>query len=124
VVELTVRNRGEHEAQGVTAACWVAKVGPGPLVWIELVPLAPQPGKVVGPAPATAPFCFAVPADTPALKGDYFVLAQASCEADRANLDPAAGLACSTGTPPADAGRVIDLVANDNNLGLRVLNFD
>ena len=47
---------------------------------------------------------------------DYFVFAVATCDADRANIDPASGQHCATLGAP-----VIDLVANDNNLGLRVL---
>jgi len=44
------------------------------------------------------------------------VLAQATCEDDRANTDPASSLPCSQLPTP-----LIDLVANDNNLGLIVI---
>ena len=46
---------------------------------------------------------------------DYFVFAAATCDADRANIDPASGQPCATLGAP-----LVDLVANDNNLGLRV----
>ncbi|MDP2004175.1 MAG: hypothetical protein Q8K45_00720 [Rubrivivax sp.] len=123
-VRVSVSNRGELPAGGVTAACWVAQVGPGPLAWLELSPTAqPQQGATVGPQ-AIAPFSFTASNGAAPLKGDCFVLVQATCAADRANLDPAAQLACSSGKPPAEPERVTDLVANDNNLGLRVIRFE
>jgi hypothetical protein len=45
-----------------------------------------------------------------------FILAAATCPADLANIDPVTGLPCMTGPTP-----IVDLVAGDNNLGLRRL---
>jgi hypothetical protein len=55
-----------------------------------------------------------VPASTVAKR--YLVLAQATCNDDRANTDSAGGLPCSRLSTA-----LVDLVANDNNLGLRVI---
>jgi hypothetical protein len=43
-----------------------------------------------------------------------FILAAATCRADLANIDQVTGLPCVTGPTP-----IVDLVAGDNNLGLR-----
>jgi hypothetical protein len=45
----------------------------------------------------------------------YVVLAQATCDDDMANIVPEAELPCGREETP-----LVDLVANDNNLGLRV----
>ena len=46
----------------------------------------------------------------------YLLIAQATCPDDGSNIDPATNSPCSQKPTP-----LIDLVANDNNLGLRVL---
>jgi hypothetical protein len=58
------------------------------------------------------------PFKEPKERGDYLILAQASCAEDRANSDPATRLPCSRLQTP-----IVDLVAGDNNLGLRVINI-
>jgi hypothetical protein len=55
---------------------------------------------------------------TPASGKRYLLLAEATCDADRANSDPATGLPCSREKTP-----LADLVANDNNLGLVVVPY-
>ncbi|APG47089.1 hypothetical protein [Phaeobacter porticola] len=52
------------------------------------------------------------------------VLVEVSQVEDRANTDPAAGLTLAIGagdSPPQKVQALVDLVANDNNLGLRIL---
>jgi hypothetical protein len=114
LVRVSVSNRGRLTAMGVQGSCWVAKAGVGPLVWTALQPTPPTTANVA--AGGTASFQFTV-----ALQGDYLVLAQVSCVSDRANLDPQSGLPCSGTQPPADPMDLTDLVANDNNLALRVI---
>ncbi len=109
-------NRGAEAADDVTARCWVAAATAGALVWQELPACVPPVAPVTVRAQAMASFCFVAPA-----AGAYWVLAEISCEADRANLDPLAGLPCSTGGPPTDTDELTDLVSGDNNLGLRVM---
>jgi hypothetical protein len=43
------------------------------------------------------------------------IFAEATCPGDRANSDPATALPCST-----QPTSIVDLVAGDNNLGLRL----
>jgi hypothetical protein len=52
----------------------------------------------------------------PRMSGRTIVLAEATCGDDRANTDTATGLPCSQERTP-----LIDVVAGDNNLGLRVI---
>ena len=114
-VRLAVRNRGNEAARAVRATCWVAPAGVWPLAWTLLEQLPPFSADV-DPS-TTALFSFAAAGRV----GAYLVLAQVSCDADRSNLDLAAGLPCSAREPPTDAHALTDLVAGDNNLGLRVL---
>jgi len=48
--------------------------------------------------------------------GRYLILAEATCLGDPSNADPTTPLPCATGPTP-----IVDLVAGDNNLGLRLL---
>jgi hypothetical protein len=122
-ISVTVRNRGSQPAVNVQVSVWWC-AWPGstnppkwndPLVtWTQCSPPT-SPGQTVLPdAPPTnfGPYTF-----VPPLPGTrYLVLAQATCGDDRANTDPASSLPCSQ-LPT----RLIDLVANDNNLGLIVI---
>ncbi|HRH85829.1 MAG TPA: hypothetical protein PLO41_03185 [Rubrivivax sp.] len=118
---VTVRNRGKTPATGVQVKCWVLPVGAAnadtPALWSPLDAAAGAAPATVGPH-AQQPFHFATLVGGTALTGPHWVKAAATCADDPSNLDPLAmpGLN-DTDTPLAD------LVANDNNLGLRVLNF-
>jgi hypothetical protein len=117
-IQVTVGNRGTEPATNVNVSVffrrWPAerkppawKQGAG---WTPCNP-QPSPGQTIAPG-ALATFAFThVP---PGRR--YLVLAQATCDDDRANTDPATGLPCSQLETP-----LIDLVAGDNNLGLRVV---
>ena len=76
---------------------------------------APLPLQTIPPSGSQATFGPFAPVPLPAGKR-YLLIAQATCLDDRANIDPATNSPCSQ-KPTA----LIDLVANDNNLGLRVL---
>jgi hypothetical protein len=121
-VEVRVGNRGAQPAVDVAVRLWVADwpqgspppdwaAGSG--AWTACAASGPATRKIPpGPPSAQAAFNFALPAGA----GRRVLFAEATCPDDRANTEPALGLACaSTPTPLAD------LVANDNNLGLRVL---
>ena len=121
-IDVEVGNRGQQPASGVTVSLWWAEwpnngpnspapQWPDPTQWTPCTPAAPAPQNIAPGATATfGPF------DHPPPPGRYIVLAQAGCADDRANTDPATGLACS-----AQATPLVDLVANDNNLGLCVV---
>lgn len=116
-VWVKVRNRGGQAATGVRVRVLYARWRPGTAApkwngpqWQPLGTSGPRrvpawPGEVTfGPIAG-------LPAHRPLL-----VVAEATGEADRANSDPATGLPCATLPTP-----VVDLVAGDNNLGLRLL---
>ncbi len=115
LVIVTVRNRGADLAKDVVVSCWVwpAVVGPAPTLAAPWQPKYSAPQDV--PPGSTIEFAFDPRAT---VSGPYFVLAEATCDADLANADPASGQPCATVGAP-----LLDLVANDNNLGLRVLNL-
>jgi hypothetical protein len=121
-ITVEVRNRGRNVANGVTVSVWYIVRSAGattPPNWKattwtkigESNPMAVPPW----PAPAVAFPSFAAPPAQPAGKR-VWILAIADCAADRANTNPATSYPCST-----KAVSIVDLVAGDNNLGLRVL---
>ncbi len=117
-----VRNRGQVTASDVQVACWVLKPGStnpnNPAQW------APLPAASAAPIPTTvnlnspAAFHFDPVLNGTPLTGPHLVKASATCPADRSNLDP------MTTTPLTNVVTLLaDLVANDNNIGLRVVTF-
>jgi hypothetical protein len=119
-VRVTVRNRGSNPANDVVVDVWYAEQpnagdeapdwdAAGTTLWTHLGTTPPQTvpagddGVTFGPVAG-------LPTDRRVL-----VLAAASCPGDPANTDPATELPCAAGPTP-----IIDLVAGDNNLGLRV----
>ena len=121
-VSIEVRNRGGSNATGVMVAAWCADwSGIDPPKWntAEWTSLGVSAPKLV-PArsnPPTGPTVFGpftgIPTAPPGRR--VLVLAAATCPADQANTDTATGLPCSTTETP-----IVDLVAGDNNLGLRL----
>jgi hypothetical protein len=119
-----VGNRGSQDATGVTVRVWcrelpndetLPKWDPKDPHWQECCSSANQTydiakGATTESGPLFGPFTHTPPA------GRYIVLAQATCKDDRANIDPETCLPCSR-LPT----KLVDLVANDNNLGLRVI---
>jgi hypothetical protein len=122
-VRVEVRNRGALDATGVDVSVWYAQwrmTAPAPPAWntpnawkklgpqrLKTVPAWPAPAVTFGPyrgLPAPAPGHALV------------VVAVATCPGDRANVDRATLLPCSTEPTP-----IVDLVAGDNNMGLIVV---
>jgi hypothetical protein len=117
-VAVKVQNRGLLPALNVAVQCWVLAIGQHPDVpasWTLLS--ANSAAQTVNPG-ATVTFVFDALDGGAPLAGPRFVRASASCPADPSNLDPLAMLPMAGIATP-----VADLVANDNNLGLRELNF-
>ena len=112
-IEAQVRNRGTEAAVDVDVTAWVSP--PGGLAWVSAgtVRLAH-----IGPEGGIQRASFVSPvAEAPGA----VVLVIATCAGDPANSDPAAALPCAFSSPPTDAERLLDLVANDNNMGLRIV---
>jgi hypothetical protein len=119
-VTVEVRNRGRLPATGVTVRLlWVSwpelqpeppKWDPKANTWKLLGASGPQTVPAGGNAMVFGPF------PAPPQGSRLLLLAEATCPADRANTDEATGLHCATLPTP-----IVDLVAGDNNLGLRRL---
>jgi len=120
-VSVEVRNRGQNDAAGVTVGVWWADwpaIDPpkwSPAKWTSLGVSAPTLVPAWSNPPATptkfGPFA-GIPTTPPGRR--VLILAAATCPADPANTDAATGLPCTTHETP-----IVDLVAGDNNLGLR-----
>jgi hypothetical protein len=120
-ISVEVRNRGSNTANGVTVAVWYIVRAAGaakppdwnPMTWTKISesnPAAVPPW----PAPAVSFGPFAAPAQPAGQR--VWILAIADCAADRANTNKLTGYPCSL--KPVS---IVDLVAGDNNLGLRLV---
>jgi hypothetical protein len=116
-IYVTVGNRGSEPAEGVEVSVWWCEWPNGdPPEWDDTdwteCDAAPVDSQTIAPNGSAmfGPFTFQPPADR------YIVLAIASCSDDLPNTDSITGLPCSLQSTP-----LVDLVANDNNLGLRVI---
>jgi hypothetical protein len=120
-ISVTVGNRGSQPAANVQVSVWWCAwpAAAAPPQWGDplalWMPCNPQPsgGQNIAPGAQAnfGPFAFAPPAGA-----RYLVFAQATCPDDRANTDGATLFACSLMPTP-----LLDLVPNDNNLGLLVV---
>ncbi len=120
-IVVKVAQRGQQVAHDVSVRVWARPVGNGP--WWELCPVDPA-HKTVG-VRGQQTFEFHLPRDVsghPA-DGPVLVFASAHCPADPSNLEPATGLPCATGLPPVEKPSLTDLVANDNNIALRAMDW-
>jgi hypothetical protein len=118
-----VRNRGSDTATAVSARMWASAVGAGALAWQPLDPAVPGLTKDVSSS-GNHYLAFEQAVGGVALAaGRYLVLAEVSCAADRANTDPAAALPCGDPSTWTDPALLLALIANDNNLGLRIVDF-
>ena len=124
-ISVVVGNRGNAPAQAVSVSVWWKRWPAGPPPKWDITSAGGwQQCLLTGPATQNiAPggqVTFSTFAAVPLPAGTrYLLLAQATCLDDRANIDagpPATNLPCSQKPTP-----LVDLVANDNNLGLRVL---
>jgi hypothetical protein len=119
-ISVWVGNRGSQPAANVEVSvwwcAWPANTAPPnwgdpQTPWMPCNPQTSAAQSIAAGAQAQfGPFTFAPPG------GRYLVLAQATCGDDRANTDQTTALPCSL-TPT----ELIDLVPNDNNLGLIVI---
>lgn len=116
-IRVAVRNRGSSAANNVSVKVWVTPVV-GLHVWKELPVLTALPVTIGASAVASITFNAAS-----TQKGEHFVLAQATCPDDRACSDPLTALACAAGWQAQNDEGLIDLIANDNNQGLRIIDF-
>jgi hypothetical protein len=121
-ISVLVGNRGGEQATNVEVSVWwrAWPANTAPPNWGDpqtpWTPCNPQPSAAqnigLGAPPAEFDFTF----NPPPAGTRYLVLAQATCGDDLANTDPATTLPCSQ-LPT----KLVDLVANDNNLGLIVV---
>jgi hypothetical protein len=118
-ISVVVGNRGNALAQAVSVSVWwrAWPGGPAPqwdaATWQQCAAIGPALQNI----PPNGQANFGPFAAVPLPPGRrYLLLAQATCPDDRANVDPATNFPCSQKLTP-----LVDLVANDNNLGLRVL---
>lgn len=123
LLRVRVGNRGQQSAAGVGARAWVSRADGSPLDWQALAPAGVPALETIGTGGWRTFSFLAEDADGNPLAGPWLVLAEASCPSDRANTDPAAALPCGAQTWWSDPELLTDLVANDNNLGLRVVDF-
>ena len=120
-ISVVVGNRGTRLAQNVTVKVWWHEWPAGPPPKWDITSAGGwQQCALAGPATQNiAPggqVTFGSFAAVPLPPGRrHLLLAWAGCADDLANLDPATGYPCSQQPTP-----ILDLVANDNNLGLRV----
>ena len=119
MVEVRVGNRGSELAKDVAVSLWSAEWAagtnpppwrPGGAGWQQCQAANAGPRNVAAAAGESFTFRF-----DPG-PGVHLLFAQATCADDRANTDPGLSLACSYLETP-----LVDLVANDNNLGLCVV---
>jgi hypothetical protein len=120
-IYVKVGNRGTQTAQNVTVSVWWCPWAAGtlPPLWND----SNSDWQPYGPATTAAQDIepnevgcfgpFSLSGSSPTSR--YVVLAQATCDDDMANIVPEAELPCGREEAP-----LVDLVANDNNLGLRV----
>jgi hypothetical protein len=124
-ISVKVGNRGSQPATKVKVSVWWHAwpsgsptpkwndTSPGSTPWKKCTPSSGS-GKTIAPGPTPVEFHFTF---TPPSAGTrYLALAIATCGDDAANTDTTTSLPCSH-LPTA----LIDLVPNDNNLGLTVV---
>jgi hypothetical protein len=112
-IHVGVCNGGAHDAADVTVRAWAAPVRSGTLHWhpVGEINLTTVRGRDCVPACITA-----------GLSGKrQYLLVEVSASGDRSNMESSTGLPCATGAPPAESEALRDLVANDNNLALRLI---
>jgi len=123
-ITVKVGNRGGQQATNVEVSVWWHAwpsgsppkwndTSPGSTPWTPCTP-SPSPGQTIAPGAPPVEFDFTF--NPPSSGTRYLVLAIATCGDDAANTDPTTSFPCSQ--LPTD---LIDLVPNDNNLGLIVV---
>jgi hypothetical protein len=120
-IRVTVGNRGRETADQVEIEVWVSPAGQPRL--LQKLDAAEPAQASIPPGGWTQAFVLPASVGHAALApGRYVALAVATCTGDRADSDSAGGLPCAwAAAPPADDRLLTDLVANDNNIGLRII---
>jgi hypothetical protein len=123
-VTVEVSSRGSSPAAGVTVKVWWIEwptTPPDPPAWNNgsWKPLGTIGPKTVPPWPTRTtfgPFSATGPFDLPTSPSGrrLLIVAAATCSADPANTEASPAVPCSTLSTP-----IVDLVAGDNNIGLR-----
>ena len=119
-ISVVVGNRGTETATNVTVSVWWHEwpTGGAPPNWDSTIwtPCPPPSSTFLNINPL-GQATFGPFAAVPLASGKrYILVARASCADDLANIDAVTNLPCSQQPTP-----LVDLVANDNNLGLCVL---
>jgi hypothetical protein len=112
-IRVFVRNRGGETATNVVVRAWAAPAVSGLLQW--------QPVGDATLANVPAGGCATASIAAGPSGGPRYLFVEVSTSDDRSNLDTATYLPCAHSTPPSDRETVRDLVANDNNLALRLI---
>jgi hypothetical protein len=122
-VKIKVANCGAETAEAVSVQVWVSPADGTALNWQPLVAIGTAP-KNIGGAGGVTTFAFLANDSTNSpLKAKHFVFAAATCFGDKANTDPSSAMPCGDPTAWTTQQLLIDLVANDNNLGLQIVDF-
>ncbi|WP_456685072.1 hypothetical protein [Bradyrhizobium sp. P5_C11_2] len=120
-ISVKVGNRGGQQATNVEVTVWwhAWPSGSPPPKWKDMqwepCTRSPGPGQTIDPGAPPVEFDFTFN-NPPPSNTRYLVLAIATCGDDAANTDPTTSFPCSQ--LPTE---LIDLVPNDNNLGLIVV---
>lgn len=123
-LRVKVNNRGRQVAANVQVRVWYRSLPAEPdgIMWNDAVATdwtkLDDSDVSLKDVPPNTDVTFGPFGNLPA-PGTYLFFAEATCADDRANSDAAAALPCST-----KPTRIVDLVAGDNNLGLRVVNVE
>lgn len=122
-ISVKVGNRGSQQATNVVVTAWwhAWPSGSPPPKWTSPVsttwePCPPSSGSGLTIDPGAPPVEFDFTFNPPSSGTRYLVLAIATCGDDAANTDPTTLFPCSQ-----MPSKLIDLVPNDNNLGLIVV---
>jgi len=125
LLRVQVGNRGLAPATGLVLTVWLALL---PAAGAQLQWLGPllKPAADIGPGGRATLALDTARAglQPPCAAAPWLVLAMVSARGDLANADAQAGLCCAitaSAMPPVDLALLTDLVANDNNAGLRLL---
>lgn len=113
-VRVVVGNRGSKSATAVSVQAWAAPATSGALSWQRLGDASVD--RIAGGAETEVD----ISPKRPVPATPYYVIAEVTCPEDRSNFDPVSALPCASGEPPQSTVQLVNMVACDNNLGLRL----
>jgi hypothetical protein len=112
-IHVIVRNRGREAATNVAVRAWAAPAATGSLQWQTVG------DTIIASVPAGDSVTAHIAAGLSG--GPQYLFVEVSTIGDESNLDPATYLPSAGDVPPSEREVVRDLVANDNNLALRLI---